>query len=869
MEYVSGKLHKFTVKVDKRDLSGDYELGLVDEQVAPWENDKSSHSFEGRAYVVVHVEKEGTLKECLQNTGADISSIRNLKVTGRMTTKDFEFIREEMGQLEAINIKDVKIIDGARRWRHGGVDFEEIEDDLLPSEAFKDMLYLRSIILPAALRKIGDSSFENLKLTTSLVLPNSATHIYEYAFTNCRVELELSDSLQYIGNRAFMGSGISGMIKLPNTLKYIGESAFSSSSFSGYFYLPEGLEYIGSSAFSMMDKLSSRDIVVPKGITKISPGMFVYSGGTNKHNLMIHSNVTEIGDNAFASVDFYSITFGESVRKIGKNAFRGSDIQGQINLPKDLNNLGSGAFKYSSISGFLKLPDNLYSLISEERNSERDGTFQSTEIEELEGGMMLTNIQASSFEGCDNLKKVFLKKYLERIGSRAFADCFSLETVVLLTNEPPIVEPDAFDGVDLSRVVLEVPEVAVEKFRSSPVWNLFGYITAYRELASVSEITVMNKEIICSEILRAEGPWEVISCPEWCEVSPMSSETKAEVTFKIAELPAGAGNREGQILFKLKDKDYSTYTTVRQYDYEYPEDTEIMLQKSSEGAAEIPIFIIGDGFAAEDIVDGSYLEVMNQQIEYFFDIEPYRTYREFFTVSTSVVCSLQSGIDNWISSNGNYFETNNDNGTFICNYDLLKDYVKNVSSHINDGNLNKALIILVVNSNCFGGNVYIEDDGTTICFCPLSNDSYPYDQRGIIQHYAGGRGFGKLAQEDTYHYDFMSLCPCLQCNKTNEYYWAKERGWYDNVSLSYQLNDVPWSHLIFHEKYSHLVDVYEGALGHARGVYRSEINSCMNTYIPYYNTISRESIVRRIMDYAGKEYSFDDFVANDKIEKPE
>ena len=75
MEYVSGKLHKFTVKVDKRDLSGDYELGLVDEQVAPWENDKSSHSFEGRAYVVVHVEKEGTLKESLQNTGADISSI--------------------------------------------------------------------------------------------------------------------------------------------------------------------------------------------------------------------------------------------------------------------------------------------------------------------------------------------------------------------------------------------------------------------------------------------------------------------------------------------------------------------------------------------------------------------------------------------------------------------------------------------------------------------------------------------------------------------------------------------------------------------------------------------------------------------------
>lgn len=43
----------------------------------------------------------------------------------------------------------------------------------------------------------------------------------------------------------------------------------------------------------------------------------------------------------------------------------------------------------------------------------------------------------------------------------------------------------------------------------------------------------------------------------------------------------------------------------------------------------------------------------------------------------------------------------------------------------------------------------------------------------------------------------------------------------------------------------------------------------MSPYIPYYNTISRESIVRRIMDYSGKEYDFDDFVANDKIEIPE
>ena len=80
---------------------------------------------------------------------------------------------------------------------------------------------------------------------------------------------------------------------------------------------------------------------------------------------------------------------------------------------------------------------------------------------------------------------------------------------------------------------------------------------------------------------------------------------------------------------------------------------------------------------------------------------------------------------------------------------------------------------------------------------------------------------------------------------------------------------MPWSHLIFHPKYSQFVDVYEGAYRHARGFYRSEEQSVMSTYIPYFNTISRESIVRRIMQYAGESYSFEKFVEKDKIEIPE
>ena len=133
-------------------------------------------------------------------------------------------------------------------------------------------------------------------------------------------------------------------------------------------------------------------------------------------------------------------------------------------------------------------------------------------------------------------------------------------------------------------------------------------------------------------------------------------------------------------------------------------------------------------------------------------------------------------------------------------------------------------------------------------------------------HEAGGHGFGKLGDEYIYHNAFIDACSCTCCGHVLEFNMAKGKGWYDNLSLTGKMSEVPWSHLIFHEKYSEFVDIFEGGFMHSRGVYRSEHNSCMNNMIPYYSTISRESIVKRIKAYAGEEYSFEDFVANDVVE---
>ena len=91
-------------------------------------------------------------------------------------------------------------------------------------------------------------------------------------------------------------------------------------------------------------------------------------------------------------------------------------------------------------------------------------------------------------------------------------------------------------------------------------------------------------------------------------------------------------------------------------------------------------------------------------------------------------------------------------------------------------------------------------------------------------------------------------------------------GWYANLATTGKLSSVPWAEFIFDTDYSDYVDVYEGGYGFTRGIYRPEVNSCMNYGIPYYNTPSRLSIYRRILDYAGEEFRMENFRAQDTFE---
>lgn len=835
--YVPSKMHNFTIKVNKKENTGAYEFVLVSESITAWEVDMITHDATAKEYIVIESEA-GKLKEAITAANKDFRQLQNLKITGEINAGDFYFMRDSMDRLQALNLKEVKIV-GIDRSDDWGV---KLEDDVIPSVAFQNKTSLQSIVLPDQLKVIGVGAFECCRsLLGSLIIPEGVVTIENNAFYQCvgmRGSLVLPSTLEKLGSSVFCECCFVSELKLPDKLKYIGSSAFVRCVYLyGTLILPESLQYIGDLAFHSCLSLTG-DLKIPQSITKIPYGAFQSCGfdGT----LTLHDGITEIGMAAFSWCKF----------------------KGELNLPKNLVVIEDMVFEHCNFSGVLKLPQNLQSIgtTAFANNSRLSGI--------LEIPTYVMSIGARAFVGC-GIEGIIFPENLENILANsqysgeegAFSNCFNINSIICKGLIPAYVMDGAFNGVPKDNFTLEVPEAVVEQYRAAPGWMDFKRIAAHRELVCrPSVMKALNGKSERQLILDAEGKWEVVSKPDWCTLSAMSGEKKTELTLTI---DAGSENREGEIVFKLDEYDYTTTCRVSQYYYEYDEDEGISLQTHKKGQG-INLVFLGDGFDAENISNGDYLRVMNEQMERFFDIEPYRTYRDYFDVSTAIAVSPESGIGTVNTIRYTKFETTFTGGVGLRgDNDAIFAYAMKVSP-VDKSNLNQSLIIVTPNTIDYGGITQMWSDGSAIAFCPLSEDSYPYDARGIIQHEAGGHGFGKLGDEYIYHNAFIDFCTCSCCEHAEAINYGKSLGWYENLSLTGKMHEVPWAHLIFDDRYSDVVDIYEGGFMHSRGVYRSEQNSCMNNNISYFSAISREAIVKRIMEYAGESYSFEKFVENDK-----
>lgn len=854
--YVSGKMHNFDIRVDKKEATGDYTFSLAGESITAWENDDVSHDATMKEYVVIESEA-GKLKEAIKAANKDYRKLQNLKVIGKINAADFYFMRDSMNVLQSLNLKDV-IIQGVTEPGNDNWNSEENRDNEIPISALYNKKTLVRFVFPDKLTKIGSRAFAGCEyLSGSLIIPEGVEEIRTGAFTGCRSltgSLSLPSTLKYIGtggeinndyfNGTFYQCGFTCELIIPNNVEIIRGYAFETcKNLYGELRLPDKLTYLGERAFFLCKNLIG-SLTIPQSITDVRSQTFEGCGFNGA--LTLHDGITTIGNDAFSGCAFKGeLNLPKSLQLISNGAFYGCDFSGELKLPKEIRMIGEHAFAYNwRLMGILEFPEGLQS------------------------------IGAGAFAKCRSIDGLVFPESLESIGYEsswfedggAFQDCFGIGSIVCKGSIPAYVQSGAFHGVPKDNFTLEVPESAIPLYQAEVGWSDFKRIAAHRELVCRPAIAnAINTKCTRRLVLNAEGDWMVESKPSWCSLSQESGSKKTELTLTINEMAKGSAPREGEIVFKLKDKDYRHVCKVSQYDYKYAEDEIITLQTAKKGnRGGINLVFLGDGFDGKDISEGKYMEAVNEQVENFFGIEPYKTYRDYFNVYTAIAVSPETGIGTINTIRYAKFETTFTGGVGLkCDYKAAFNYALKMPT-VTENNLNESLIIMIPNSTDYAGICQWWTDGSAIAFCPMSTYGYPMDTRGVIQHEAGGHGFGKLGDEYIYHNAFIDFCDCTCCDHGYYFNIYKSLGWFENLSLSGKMNEVPWSHLIFDDRYSDIVDIFEGAYMHSRGVFRSEHNSCMNNNIPYYSTISRESIVKRIKRYAGETYDFEEFVKNDK-----
>ena len=196
------------------------------------------------------------------------------------------------------------------------------------------------------------------------------------------------------------------------------------------------------------------------------------------------------------------------------------------------------------------------------------------------------------------------------------------------------------------------------------------------------------------------------------------------------------------------------------YTFTYPSDNSkgyvMVLQQHTKGNG-FPVVIMADGYLQSDIAQGTYHTSVNKAIEALFASEPMKSLKAYFDIYEVQAASSVSGITT--AARNTAFSTyfTSESGVEIDGdkkkiekyawYALKKD----------DNKFKNALVIMLVNSDRYGGVTFLSTDnavtdsipvGFSLAFVPTGCKS-----KGVsyftetLQHEAVGHGIGKLADE--------------------------------------------------------------------------------------------------------------------------
>ena len=340
-----------------------------------------------------------------------------------------------------------------------------------------------------------------------------------------------------------------------------------------------------------------------------------------------------------------------------------------------------------------------------------------------------------------------------------------------------------------------------------------------------------------------------------------------------------------------------------------PEVVEYLHQKA--GRKKNVIAILADGFRAEEL--NLFESLAEDAVNYLFSVEPFKTYKDYFTVYICRVASNESGasvsdgngkivteVDSYFGSywgEDSYSDMNADASK-------VQAYLKEEIPEIVNGEVTYRDVptMLLINDTRYGGICHIYSSGWNYCQVPyqyaggemrwsfpkyqavnVQDDSEGYrettnaerdemgrmvgDWRNTVLHEFGGHAYGRLTDEYWSTKTKYTEPGAISGHSYSVPHALNISGYYDSVPWQEDLLDNLDEWTARNPDYGR-IGIWHGGHQSLYFRWRSEKTSCMIDNRPYFSTWQRILIVRKIMEKAGETFDMDDFIAKDVTVDP-
>ena len=284
--------------------------------------------------------------------------------------------------------------------------------------AFRNCTSLTSFVIPTGVTKVTCGLLNGCTSLTSVTIPNGVTTISKTGYRQYGGSFEGCTSITSVGVK---GSGAS--IEIPDTVEYIGVRAFGDCTSLTSVTLPNSVQYVGENSTDQNSGIftnctSLKTVVLGNNVKSI--GAEAFSGCTSLESVTIHTTTPPIlqegGKYVFygnypiivpcQSVDAYKTAWPQYASRI-------------ICVP-----VFQGKWKATYTTGVTSAECDSTSAITKNE-------IDVTNLVSCEIGNCVTSVSQQAFSGCTSLTSVTIGNSVTTIGYQVFRSCISLASITI------------------------------------------------------------------------------------------------------------------------------------------------------------------------------------------------------------------------------------------------------------------------------------------------------------------------------------------------------------------------------------------------------------------------------------------------------